>query len=309
MQRDAGDVSSTKPSLEFFHYKGVKFTKGSIYTEENLRFVESEFQVQDDDVYNVTYPKSGTTWMLQILSLIYSNGDPARTRTVPNWLRSPWYETTSGQKCLKDLTPPRLISSHLPSHIFAKSFFTSKAKVIYTLRNPKDVLVSLYHFAKIMHVFEDPGNFDDFLDVFLRGDLLYGSWFDHVRGWMQMKGSSNVFFITYEELQQDLRGSVVRICDFLGRQLDEAALDSVVENATFKAMKDNKMASFGYVSNEFLDHSKGSFMRKGISGDWKNHFTIAQCDHFHRVYREKMRNLPVKFSWDEDWTEEGAPAL
>ncbi|XP_030053653.1 sulfotransferase family cytosolic 2B member 1 isoform X2 [Microcaecilia unicolor] len=305
MQTDAGEDGRSKP-MEFFNYKGVKFAKHMIFSEENLHFVENEFQVLDDDIYNVTYPKSGTTWMIEILSLICSNGDVAKAKikTVPNYTRCPWYESTIGMKQIETLTPPRILTSHLPCHIFAKSFFTSNAKIIYTIRNPKDIIVSWYHYGKISLLLQCPEDFEEHLDCFLKGDFLYGSWFDHVWGWIQMKSSKNFFFITYEELQQDLRGSVMRICDFLGKKLDEAAIDSVLENTSFNIMKDNKMANYSYAGKSAVDLSKGSFMRKGISGDWKNQFTVAQSERFDRIYREKMKNFPVKFNWDEDGTEE-----
>lgn len=30
----------------------------------------------------------------------------------------------------------------------------------------------------------------------------FGSWFDHIKGWIRMQGKENFLFITYEELQQ-----------------------------------------------------------------------------------------------------------
>ncbi|KAM4603163.1 sulfotransferase 2B1-like, partial [Discoglossus pictus] len=156
-------------SFDYFMYKGVKFPSG-IYSEDVIRFAENEFQVLDDDIFNVTYPKSGTNWMAEILNLIKHNGDPTWCKIVPNWLRSPWYETKDGMEDLVNVPFPRVISSHLPIHIFAKSFFTSKAKIIYTMRNPKDVVVSLYHFAKIICFYKDPENFQAFLEHFLQGE-------------------------------------------------------------------------------------------------------------------------------------------
>ncbi|KAM4651434.1 sulfotransferase 2B1-like [Discoglossus pictus] len=285
-------------SFEYFTYKGVKFPS-STYTEEGIRFAENEFQVRDDDIYNVTYPKSGTNWMAEILTLIKNEGDPSLCQSVPNFVRSPWYEIPNEQSKLKDLPSPRLLSSHLPFQIFAKSFFTSEAKIVYTMRNPKDVLVSLFHFSKMVNFYKDPENLQELIEGFLEGNASFGSWFDHIKGWMQMKDHSRFFYITYEELQQDLRGSVVRICKFLGKELDDAAIDSVVEHSSFKTMKDNKMCNFTLLPETIMDHSKGSLIRKGTSGDWKNHFTVAQSEYFDKVYREKMKDLNMTFFWEE----------
>ncbi|NXY91603.1 ST2A1 sulfotransferase, partial [Alcedo cyanopectus] len=67
--------------------------------------------------------------MLEILSLIRSDGDPRWCRSVPNWDRGPWLETGLGLRRARGNPRPRLISSHLPVHLFPRAFFTSKAKV------------------------------------------------------------------------------------------------------------------------------------------------------------------------------------
>ncbi|XP_075770425.1 uncharacterized protein LOC102460158 isoform X6 [Pelodiscus sinensis] len=97
----------------------------------------------------------------------------------------------------------------------------------------------------------------------LQGQVPHGSWFDHVRGWMEMKGKDNFFFTTYEELQQDLRGSVQRLCQFLGQALDEGALTAVVENASFRAMQENQMCNSTLLPADIMDQEKGTFLRKG----------------------------------------------
>ncbi|XP_025770094.1 sulfotransferase family cytosolic 2B member 1 [Puma concolor] len=71
----------------------------------------------------------GTNWMIEILSLILKDGDPSWVLSVPIWKRAPWCETILGAFSLSDQPRPRLMSSHLPIQLFAKAFFTSKAKV------------------------------------------------------------------------------------------------------------------------------------------------------------------------------------
>lgn len=62
---------------------------------------------------------------------------------------------------------------------------------------------------------------------------------------------------------QDLRGSVQRISEFLDHPLEEAALDSVVQNSTFRTMKENTMCNFTLLPSILLDQRQGAFLRKG----------------------------------------------
>lgn len=291
-------------SGEHFIYKDIPFPCG-LYTPESINFAENVASVRDDDIFIITYPKSGTNWMIEILSLILKNGDPSWIQSVPIWERAPWCETVESAFKILDPSGPRLMSSHLPIQIFNKSFFKSKAKVIYVSRNPRDVVVSLYHYSKIAGHLKDPGSPDQFLQSFLKGELQFGSWFDHIKGWLRMQGKENFLFITYEELKQDLASCLQRICQFLDRPLDEEALGSVMAHSAFGAMKANTMSNYTLLPPSLLDQRQGTFLRKGVCGDWKNHFTVAQSEAFDRLYRERMRGLPP-FPWDKA-SEDGSP--
>ncbi|XP_021023625.1 sulfotransferase family cytosolic 2B member 1 isoform X4 [Mus caroli] len=293
---------------EYFRYKGIPFPVG-MYSPESLSLAENTSNVRDDDIFIVTYPKSGTHWMIEIVCLILKDGDPSWIRSVPIWQRAPWCETIIGAFSVLDQPSPRIMSSHLPIELFTKAFFSSKAKVIYMGRNPRDVVVSLYYYSKIAGQLKDPGTPDQFLQNFLKGEVQFGSWFDHIKGWIRMQNQENFLFITYEELQQDPQGSVQRICEFLGRPLGEEALSSVVAHSAFAAMKANTMSNYSLLPASLLDHRQGEFLRKGISGDWKNHFTVAQSEAFDCVYREQMHGMQ-RFPWDtseEDSSPDGQP--
>uniref|UniRef100_A0A452HS11 Sulfotransferase n=1 Tax=Gopherus agassizii TaxID=38772 RepID=A0A452HS11_9SAUR len=254
-----------------------------------------------ENIYEVvsgplTLSSLGTNWMLEILSLIRSDGDPGWVCSVLNWDRVPWVEYGPGLEAARKYPPPRLLCFHLPVQLFPKSLQRSKAKIIYTLRCPKDVVVSLYHFSRIVRLFKDPDSLDCFLEDFLSGNVLYGSWFHHVTGWMGLKANKNIFSITYEELQQDLQGSVRRICHFLGKELSEEQVAAVVENVSFQSMKGNKISNFSQMSDKYMDHQKGEFLRKGICGDWRNHLSEAQSQRFDTVFREWMQGSRWQFS-------------
>ncbi|KAM4015720.1 sulfotransferase 2B1-like isoform 1-T2 [Anomaloglossus baeobatrachus] len=285
-------------AFNHFEVKGTRFIKG-VHSGESVDYAENEFQVLNDDVYNVTFPKSGTNWMIEILNLIKHKGDVSKSSSVPIFERSPWYETVAAKELINKMESPRVLSSHLPLHTFAKSFFKSKAKIVYTMRNPKDIIVSMFHFTKILSIFEAAEDFEKFIDDFIQGQVLFGSWFEHVKGWMTMKDDSRFLFVTYEELLQDLRGCVVRLCKFLGQELDDAQIDLVVKYSTFKSMKENIMSNWSQMPADVLDQTKGSFMRKGVAGDWKNHFTVAQSEYFDKIYKEKMKDVNVNFFWEQ----------
>ncbi|MGH0146944.1 UNVERIFIED_CONTAM: hypothetical protein FKN15_009080 [Acipenser sinensis] len=170
--------------------------------------------------------------------------------------------------------------------------------VIYVARNPKDVLVSYYHFHKVAVMMETPKDFNEFFDKFMEGRVCGSCWFDHITGWYTHKDEMNFLYLTYEEMIQDLKAAVLKICSFLGKQLDEQQIDSVVKHCTFKQMKTNPNANYESVPESLLNHKNGAFMRKGTVGDWKNHLTVAQNEMFDQVFQERMRDLPLKFVWD-----------
>ncbi|KAG8547066.1 hypothetical protein GDO81_029198, partial [Engystomops pustulosus] len=241
----------------------------------------------------------GTTWMIEILSLICRNGDVTWCREVPNFMRIPWLDVGGiGVKLVDEVHSPRFLASHLPIHCFPKSLFSSKAKIIYIARSPKDVLVSLYHYAHMSYLMKKPSSFDELMEDFLQGRVPFGSWFDHIKGWMQMKDKKNFLLVTYEDLKQDQRGTIKKICTFLENELEEQAVDLVLEHSSFNSMKKNNMSNNTMVPDYIMDTKNNQFMRKGIIGDWKNHFTQEQKEYMDSIYHEKMKAIDVKFSWD-----------
>ncbi|XP_003461390.2 3-beta-hydroxysteroid sulfotransferase-like [Cavia porcellus] len=279
-------------------FEGIIFP-GKGTKPELLCELRDNFVVKDEDTITVTYPKSGTNWLIEIICLILSKGDPKWIQSVPNWDRSPWVETTHGNKILKDQEGPRICTSHLPIHLFPKSIFSSKAKVIYVIRNPRDVLVSGYFFVRKMNIAKKSETLEQYMEWFLQGNVLFGSWFEHVRGWLSLRERENFLVLSYEELIKDTRSMVEKICQFLGKKLKPEEIDLVLHYSSFQFMKENKMSNFSMLPEDFITEGF-SLMRKGVVGDWKNHFTVAQAEAFDKIHQKKMAGYPPKlFPWEE----------
>ncbi|XP_078240959.1 amine sulfotransferase [Pogona vitticeps] len=276
-----------------FKYKGTYFVSG-ITTPDYLDTLE-DFEIRDSDVFLVTYPKSGTVWTQNILSLIYYEGHRNGTEERETIDRMPWLDYNLRNVDFSKRESPRLIACHLPYYLVPKGLRNGKGKVIYVLRNPKDVLVSYYHFSKFSRKVEEI-DFEVLMERFLDGNVMAGSWLDHVEGWSAHRDDFNILFLTYEEMKKDLRGSVLKICNFLGKKLTEEEVDAVVDNATFDKMKKDRRANYENMESDIVDHTRGGFLRKGIVGDWKNTMTVAQNERFDHVFKKRMEKLPFKFS-------------
>jgi hypothetical protein len=125
-----------------------------------LRLRYLDFVPRPDDLFIVTYPRSGTTWMQMILYQLATGGslDFEHIYQV-----CPYFEaalgTTSG---FANVPEPRTFKSHLSYHDIPKG-----CKYIYVARNGKDVAVSYFHFSKTHLGFR--GSFDEFFERFVRG--------------------------------------------------------------------------------------------------------------------------------------------
>nr|XP_028579066.1 amine sulfotransferase-like isoform X2 [Podarcis muralis] len=277
-------------------YKGFYF-QPDCCSPEHIDSLE-DFEIRDSDVFLATYPKSGTVWTQNILSLILHKGHRDGTEHIDLLDRAPWLEANVRNMDYVNRPSPRLFTTHLPYYLVPKGLRNGRGKVVYVARNPKDVLVSYYHFTKAARTLEKVDDFGIFMERFLSGKVIASLWLDHVEGWYTHKDDFNILFLTYEEMKKDLRSCVLKLCNFLGKRLTEKEVDAVVDQATFNKMKADPRANYDFLPPEFMDYSKGHYLRKGTVGDWKNTMTVAQNERFDSVFKERMEKLPIKFCWD-----------
>uniref|UniRef100_A0A671G4W8 Sulfotransferase n=1 Tax=Rhinolophus ferrumequinum TaxID=59479 RepID=A0A671G4W8_RHIFE len=256
------------------------------------------FQAKPDDLLIASYPKAGTTWTQEIVDLIQNNGDIENSRRAPIHLRHPFLEwvrvnSFSGIDEANAMPSPRTLKTHLPIQLLPPSFWEKKCKIIYVARNAKDNMVSYYYFQTMNKGLPDPGSWDEYFETFMSGKVMWGSWFDHVKGWWKKKDSHPILYLFYEEMMKDPKREIRKVMEFLGKNLKEEVLDKIVNNTSFAVMKNNPMTN--YINDIEMNHSLSPFMRKGVVGDWKNQFTEDQNKRFNEDYEKHMADTSLSF--------------
>ncbi|XP_051920782.1 sulfotransferase family 2, cytosolic sulfotransferase 3 isoform X3 [Hippocampus zosterae] len=283
----------------YFMHHGHMLPKET-HSQESLTYFAQQFTFKDDDAIAVTYPKSGTVWMQEILPLVLNGGDLTPIQTIPNWDRVPWLEEKRLKVVVDQLASPRALVTHFPYELMPQSFFSSKAKVIYVMRNPKDVAVSSYYFHQMATFLEDPGTWEEFIDKFLEGRVMFGKWTNHVKSWRHTELEDRIMYITYEQMIQDLPAALRLMSDFLGKNLSDEVIEKIASHCSFKSMQANVMSNFTLVPKIYMDSDKSQFLRKGVVGDWKNHFSSKQLAHFSTVIYKELEGESFTLPWSLD---------
>ncbi|KAH9500072.1 Sulfotransferase 1E1 [Bulinus truncatus] len=280
-----------KPQL--FRYRGYVFPD---YVVNDIKR-NLHFEVREDDIWVVSFPKAGTTWLQEIVYLINNGADFENASQVNIEERFPFFEWIyPGKEVLNKMESPRLIKTHMPLSVLPNQMKDKKPKIIYITRNPKDTVVSYYFFIT-KFVIDDQsfvGTFDDYCQLFLDGLVHYGPWWKHVKEAWDRRGDDNIMVLFYEDLQEDLHKAVRDIADFLNKPLTSHQVDAIVKHCSFDNMKNNKSVNYDWLKEVGTAKTEENFMRKGQVGDWRNHLTKEFIDKMDEMVGTKLEGVPIR---------------
>ena len=262
------------------------------------------FRLEPDEVFIVSYPKSGTTWVQQIVKLLRNGGrkdDVLVDRSIL-WLEMLDTDGAIAQSLLgytpdmansSDVLSPRVFKSHFPYELVPGGLpHETPAKYIYVMRNPKDVLVSSWHHRKNIH---KEVSWDECATAFLSMKTVFGGWCDHVLGWWKHKDAPNILLIKYEDMKFNPHTSIRTIAEFIGIEcVTEELVHDVVQNSSFTSMKEDATCNYSWAK---FESRSSDFIRKGEVGNWRQYFSDDLNKRFNDMLIEKLDNSGLTFQF------------
>ena len=235
-------------------------------------------RIYNDDTFIVSYPKSGTTWFRFILSN-YISGCKVSTFFTNEFIP----DIHIHESLCESLERPRIMKSH-------SKFDASYPKVIYLVRDVRDVLISFFFHSLKYNPKYNGFELSEFMDCFNKGELFSGRWDEHVLGWInQFEGE--VLVIRYEDLLLNTEKEMLSALSFLNFEINDSLLKDSIESASFSKMQ--KIEKTENTTDESLKNSNQSlmFVRKGIIGDFNNHLSKQQIQKLNNVYGRTLKQL------------------
>ena len=243
--------------------------------------VANSLKVRSDDVFLVSYPRSGNTWMRFVLGSLIHNTD-VNFDNMEIYFPD-IYRNTHVQ--LESLRGPRYLKSHEP---YDKRY----PKVIYIFRDPRDIAISYFYWMLKFNKYE--GEIDGFLDMFFDPDgISYGRWDDHYESWIDNSDKVNrgVLFLRYEELIDNTIDNIKTILNFININIDNDVIHNVVKRNSFSGMKNKE----NYASDQnplFKATNKEiPFVREGTTGQWKSDLSDIHLERFRREFGPTMKQI------------------
>jgi hypothetical protein len=202
----------------------LKYLLGTDIADRNLA-------VYPGDTFIVSYPRSGNTWTrFLIANLVF----PTESVTFANIERLIPDAAALSNRVLKRTPRPRIIKSH-------QYFDPRYRRVIYIVRDPRDLVLSYYNFHRKYQQIADNYPLADFVDDFANGRLIssdWGTWGENVASWVYTRQEQSGFLLLrYEDMKKDTEQQLRRIAAFFGMEPTPERLARVIEASSSQRMR------------------------------------------------------------------------
>ncbi|XP_075969855.1 sulfotransferase 1C4-like [Anticarsia gemmatalis] len=282
--------------------------------------------IRPDDLFVVSYQRSGTTLTQELTWLLMNNLDYTTALNVPISHRYPFleifmyyedfrkeqqknsYDVETKEKLQKTLEvmslpvveklaampSPRFIKTHMPLSLLTPTLVDT-AKTVYIARDPRAVAVSSYHHAKLFKVLDFAGEFKEFWHLFRKDRYMITPFFEHLKEAWEKRHHPNMLFLFYEEFAKDLPATIRRVAAFVGKELNDEQMARLCDHMSVENFKKNKSVNYEDLREFGFFLPNETFIRKGKSDDWRNYFDEELSLDAQRWIDDNLKDTDLRF--------------
>jgi sulfotransferase family protein len=237
-----------------------------------------------DDVFLVSYGKSGNTWSRFLIANLTHPQEPTTFLNVERRIPDIY---VNSQEFMLMLPRPRILKSH-------ETFDPRYKKVIYIVRDPRDVAVSLYHWLIKRRVLPDGYPIDQYVLRFLTGEFTEtsGSWSDNVLTWLATRQNTrNFLLLRYEDMLRDPLEQLRKAASFLNVDSNAERLQRAVELSSADRMRKLEQVQSLQWKCTQNDRQDIPFVRTATAGKWSKELPERSVAEIELAWGNTMRLL------------------
>jgi hypothetical protein len=261
----------------------VKYLLGTDIADRNVA-------VYADDTFIVSYPRSGNTWTRFLIANLLHPEVEVGFANIDSFVPD---TAALSSRALKRTPRPRVLKSH-------QYFDHRYPKVIYIVRDPRDVALSYYQFHRKYGFIQDGHPIEQFVVDFVGGQLVsadWGTWAENVASWLYTRGSGPTFLLMrYEDLKQNTSRELSKIAAFLGVEAKPELLTKVIERSSAQRMRELEVKD----QDQWLgtrSHRKDiPFVGEASAGGWEQKLPPESVALIEAAWGELMTTLGYRLS-------------
>jgi len=224
--------------------------------------IERDITIYPDDVFLTSYPRSGNTWMRFLVGNLVHQNSPVTFLNLESLLPDMYIHS---DREMRNMARPRVIKSH-------ECFDPRYKRIVYIVRDPRDVAVSNYYWELKKGSFPDGFPMQDFVPRWINADYWprLGSWGDHVTSWLTTRRNRPDFvLLRYEDLMLDARRELARVAHLLNIDPTPDRLGRAIELSSADRMRKLENKEGGKWLQTKYTRQDTPFVRKAALGGWK----------------------------------------
>ncbi|KAK2968026.1 hypothetical protein RJ640_001550 [Escallonia rubra] len=200
---------------------------------------------------------------------------------------------------LELLLSPRLLATHIPYDLLPVAKTTFGCKLVYICRDPKDVLVSTWHFMnKLRPKKLQPLSLGEAYELFCEGISHYAPFWEHVfgDGKASLESPDKILFLKYEDMKREPSVHLRRLAEFVGQPFsfeeeEKGVVQKILRLCSFENLRNLKVNKTGVhrVTDEIVVNNC-DFFRKCQTGDWENYLSDEMKQHLDFITEQKLKN-------------------